>query len=137
MDHYKVDKVISWKTPTNKDLLRSFIGAVGFLAPNCKGIRIPMGQLSLLTAELRPWRWDDTAQRSFDQVKQIVNEHHNGRRKALDYSPNAAPIYVTTDRCLMGGGGYVSQGKEPENANIVAFWSGKWNAVQQNYPVHE
>ena len=22
-------------------------------------------------------------------------------------------------------------------ANIVAFWSGKWNAAQQNYPVHE
>ena len=137
MDPYKVDKVVSWKTPTNKDLLRSFVGAVGFLAPNCKGIRIPMGQLSSLTAESCPWRWDDTAQRSFDQVKQTVNKHRNRQRKALDYSPNAAPIYVTTDRCLMGGGGYVSQGKEPENANIVAFWSGKWNAVQQNYPVHE
>ena len=137
MDPYKVDKVVSWKTPMNKDLLRSFIGAVGFLALNCKGIRIPMGQLSSLTTESHPWRWDNTAQRSFDQVKQIVNEHHNGRRKALDYSPNATPIYVTTDECLTGGGGYVSQGEEPENANIVAFWSGKWNAAQQNYPVHE
>ena len=137
MDPYKVDKVVSWKTPTNKDLLRSFIGAVEFLAPNCKGIRIPMGQLSSLTAESRPWRWDDTAQRSFNKVKQIVSEHRDGRRKALDYSPGAAPIYVTTDGCLTGGGGYVSQGKDPENADVVAFWSGKWNAAQQNYPVHE
>ena len=55
MDPHKVDKVLNWKTPTNKDLLRSFIGAVGFLAPDCKGIRIPMGQLSSLTAEARPW----------------------------------------------------------------------------------
>ena len=38
MDPHKVDKVVSWKNPTNKDLLRSFIGAVGFLAPDCKGI---------------------------------------------------------------------------------------------------
>src|SRR5579872_3604786 len=65
MDPHKVDKVINWKTPTNKDLLRSFIGAVRFLAPDCKGIRILMGNLSGLTADSRPWRWDDTAQRSF------------------------------------------------------------------------
>jgi hypothetical protein len=41
MDPHKVDKVLNWKAPTNKELLRSFIGAVGFLAPDCKGIRIP------------------------------------------------------------------------------------------------
>ena len=137
MDPHKVDKVLNWKTPTNKDLLRSFIGAVGFLAPDCKGIRVPMGHLSSLTAETRPWKWDETAQRSFDQVKQIVNEHRDNRRKALDYRAGADPIYVTTDGCLTGGGGYVSQGKNPETANVVAFWSGKWNAAQQNYPVHE
>ena len=28
MDPHKVDKVLNWKMPTNKDLLRSFIGAV-------------------------------------------------------------------------------------------------------------
>lgn len=137
MDPHKVDKVLNWKTPTNKDLLRSFIGAVGFLAPDCKGIRIPMGQLSSLTAEARPWRWDDTAQRSFDAVKRIVDNYRNERRKALDYSEGADPIYVTTDGCLTGGGGYVSQGKDPKIASVVAFWSGKWNAAQQNYPVHE
>ena len=31
----------------------------------------------------------------------------------------------------------MSQGLNPKNAAIVAFWSGKWNAAQQNYPVHE
>ena len=137
MDPHKVDKVVNWKTPTNKDLLRSFIGAVGFLAPDCKGIRIPMGHLSSLTAETRPWRWDDTAQRSFDDVKRIVDVHRDKRRRALDYSKDADPIYVTTDGCLTGGGGFVSQGKDPEMASVVAFWSGKWNAAQQNYPVHE
>ena len=77
MDPHKVDKVVNLKTPTNKDLLRSFIGAVGFLAPDCKGIRIPMGHLSSLTAETRPWKWDDTAQHSFEKVKQIVYEHRD------------------------------------------------------------
>jgi len=36
MDPHKVDKVVNWKTPTNKDLLRSFIGAVGFLHPTAR-----------------------------------------------------------------------------------------------------
>lgn len=137
MDPHKVDRVLNWKTPTNKDLLRSFIGAVEYLAPNCKGIRIPMGQLSSLTVESRPWRLDDTAQRSFDEVKRIVNEHRDKFRRALGYSPGAELIYVTTDGCLTGGGGYVNQGHDPETANVVAFWSGKWNATQQNHPVHE
>jgi hypothetical protein len=106
MDPHKVDKVTNWKSPTNKDLLRSFIGAVGFLAPDCKGIRIPMGILSGMTSESRPWRWDDTAQRAFDEVKQIVSNHRDQRREALEYSKGAPPIWVTTDGCLTGGGGY-------------------------------
>ena len=137
MDPHKVDKVVSWKVPTNKDLLRSFIGAVGFLAPDCKGIRVPMGYLSGMTSESRPWRWDDTAQRSFDEVKRIVSDHRDQRRQALDYSKDAPPIWVTTDGCLMGGGGYVSQGFDSTTAKVVGFWSGKWNSAQQNYPVHE
>ena len=51
MDPHKVDKAVSWKTIMNKDLLRSFIGAVGFLAPNCKGFQVLMGYLSSLTTK--------------------------------------------------------------------------------------
>ena len=137
MDPHKVDKVLNWKAPTNKDLLRSFIGAVGFLALDCKGIRIPMGILSGMTSESRLWRWDNTAQRAFDEVKRIISKHQNSCRKALDYSEGALPIWVTTDGCLTGGGSYVSQGDDPSSANVVGFWSSKWNLAQQNYPVHE
>ena len=38
MDPHKVDKISNWKGSMNKDLLKSFIGAVRFLAPDCKGI---------------------------------------------------------------------------------------------------
>ena len=137
MDSHKVNKLVSWKTPMNKDLLRSFIGVVGFLAPNCKGVRVPMGHLSSLTTKSQPWRWDDTVQRSFNKVKQIVDKHRDQCQKALDYSPGTALIYVTMDGCLTGRGGYMSQGLNPKNVAIVAFWSRKWNAAQQNYLVHK
>ena len=96
-----------------------------------------MGHLSGLTSESHPWRWDDTAQRAFDEVKKIVNDHRDQRREALDYAKDAPPIWVTTDGCLTGGGGYVSQGSNPDKAKVVGFWSGKWSSAQQNYPVHE
>lgn len=71
--------------------INDLIGVVGFFASDCEGIRIPMGHLSSLTAETRLWRWDDSAQRSFDTVKRIVEEHRDRYRKALDYSKDADP----------------------------------------------
>src|SRR5258708_15847154 len=41
------------------------------------------------------------------------------------------------DSCLSAGGRYISQGDKPEKGKVTAFWSGKWNSAQQNYPVHE
>ena len=137
MDPHKVDKILNWKVPTNKELLRSFIGAVGFLAPNCKGIQIPMGHLSSLTSKSHPWRWDDTAQCAFDEVKKIINDHRDQRWEALDYTKDMPLIWVTTDSCLTGGGRYVSQGSKPDKAKVVGFWSSKWSSAQQNYPMHE
>jgi Reverse transcriptase (RNA-dependent DNA polymerase) len=43
MDPSKVDKVANWKTLTNKELLMSFLDAVGSLVPDVPGMRIPVG----------------------------------------------------------------------------------------------
>ncbi|EJD42916.1 DNA/RNA polymerase, partial [Auricularia subglabra TFB-10046 SS5] len=137
MDPHKVDSVANWKVPTSRTLLQSFLGAVGFLAPDCAGIRIPMGVLTPLTGVNRPWRWDATAQRAFDEVKQIVSAHRDQHRVAINYEKNAPWINLVTDACLTGGSGYLSQGDDLETAKVCAFWSGKFNPAQQNYPVHE
>jgi hypothetical protein len=55
----------------------------------------------------------------------------------LDYSPGAPPINLVCDASLTGGSGVVSQGEDLASAKILAFWSGKFNSAQQNYPVHE
>ena len=39
MDAEKVDSVLKWKVPTNRDLLRGFIGAVGYLADDVPNVR--------------------------------------------------------------------------------------------------
>lgn len=55
MDPDKVDALIKWKTPTNRDLLRGFLGAAGYLADDIDRVRIPMGILHQLTGDTVPF----------------------------------------------------------------------------------
>jgi RNase H-like domain found in reverse transcriptase len=41
------------------------------------------------------------------------------------------------DASLTGAGGVVSQNTDLTTAQVISFWSGKFNSAQQNYPVHE
>lgn len=63
MDPHKVDALINWKVPTNRDLLRGFLGAAGYLADDIDRVRIPMGVLHTLMSDAVPFRWDFTAYR--------------------------------------------------------------------------
>jgi hypothetical protein len=137
MDLHKVDLVVNWKVPTTKGLLSSFLGAVGFLAPDCEGIRISMGVLAPLTGATKTWEWRDTHQQAFKQIKETVHRWSNHHWVALDYSPGAETINLVTDASLTGASRYVSQGNDVHKAKVVSFWSGKFDSAQQNYPVHE
>ena len=137
MDAEKVDSVLKWKVPTNRDLLRGFIGSVGYLADDIPNIRIPMGVLSAITGDTVPFRWGYTEQRAFDEVKELVHRVREHRRVPLNYSEGAPPIWMITDGCATGISGLVSQGDDWKTAKIAAFYSAKLNSAQQNYPVHE
>jgi Reverse transcriptase (RNA-dependent DNA polymerase)/Retroviral aspartyl protease len=79
MDPSKVDSVVAWKAPTNRDLLRGFLGAVGYLADDLEAVRIPMAVLHGSTGDTVPYRWEYMHQRAFEDVKQTVEEGCNHR----------------------------------------------------------
>ena len=137
MDAEKVDSVLKWKVPTNRDLLRGFIGSVGYLADDIPNVRIPMGILSSITGDTVPFRWGYTEQRAFEEVKELVHRAREHRRVPLDYSEGASPIWMVTDGCATGISGLISQGNDWKSARVAAFYSAKLNPAQQNYPVHE
>ena len=137
MDADKVDSVVNWKVPTNRDLLRGFIGTVGYLADDIPNIRILLGILSSITGDTVPFRWGYTEQCAFDEVKSLVHISRGHCRVPLDYSPGAPPIWMITDGCATGISGVISQGQGWKKAKIAAFYSTKLNPAQQNYPVHE
>jgi hypothetical protein len=137
MDAEKVDSVLKWKVPTNRDLLRGFIGSVGYLADDIPGVRIPMGVLSAITGDAVPFRWGYTEQRAFDEVKNLVHHAREHRRQPLNYAEGAPPVWMITDGCSTGISGVISQGDNWKTAKVAAFYSAKLNSAQQNYPVHE
>ncbi|CAA7268127.1 unnamed protein product [Cyclocybe aegerita] len=137
MDTDKVDSVLNWKVPTNRDLLRGFLGSVGYLADDVPGVRIPMGVLSALTGDTVPFRWTFTEQRAFEDVKQLVHGACGHSHVPLTYAPDAQPIWMVTDGSATGISGIVSQGADWKTAKVAAFYSAKLNSAQQNYAVHE
>jgi len=137
MDPDKVDSVVNWKVPTNCDLLRGFLGSVGYLADDVPGVRVPMGILTALTGDTVPFHWTYTEQRAFEDVKHLVHQARDHRRVPLNYSKDAAMIWMVTDGCATGISDLVSQGNNWKTAKIAAFYSAKLNSAQQNYPVHE
>lgn len=108
---------------------------VQYLARDCHRIAEPLAVLSKLQGN-RPWVWGPTEQRAFEEVKAIVKKWRNNRRVAIDRSPDAHPIAVSVDASNTGAGGVIWQGPNPENARVIAFWSGKFNSAEQNYPVN-
>lgn len=75
MNSDKIGCIVKWKTPTtDKNLLASFIGSVGYPAPDCMAVRIPIQILSKAAAPLTLWRWTDTEARAFDEVKKTVHQ---------------------------------------------------------------
>ena len=73
MDPEKVDDVLVWKTPTNRDLLHGFIGSVGYLADDIPNIRLLLGVLSAITGDKVPFHWTHTEQRAFEEAKNLTH----------------------------------------------------------------
>ncbi|KAL4258218.1 CCHC-type domain-containing protein [Pleurotus pulmonarius] len=102
MDPHKVETVVNWKTPTNRDLLCGFLGAVGYLADDVAKVRIPMGVLAKLTGDNTPFRWSDTHQQAFDEVRLLVDRFRAHSRRPLSYAKEADPIWLITDGSATG-----------------------------------
>lgn len=137
MDPDKVNSVLNWKVPTNKELLRGFLGLVGYLADDVATIRIPMGILTSLTGTTANFGWDYTHQCAFDEIKHLIHKYRGHRHIPLAYGSNAPPIWLVTDGSLGGIADVVCQGTDWKSSCIAVFFSAKLSSAQMNYPVHE
>ena len=137
MDPDKVDTVVNWKTPTNRDLLRGFIGSAGYLADDIYKVWVLLGVLSAITSDNVSFKWTETEQQAFNWVKQYVQACRNHCRVPIEYGENTKPVWFMTDACINGIAAMISQGDDWKRSAVAAFFSAKLNSAQKNYPVHE
>ena len=137
MDPAKVDQVVKWKIPTNRDLLHGLIGSAGYLVDDIYRVWIPLGVLLAVTGDTVPFHWTETEQCTLEKVKHHVQACATHHRMPLVYGNRAPPVWFMTDACLNSIAGVVTQGTDWKSAKVAVFLSTKLNTTQQNYPVHE
>ena len=96
MDPDKVDALVRWKAPVNRELLQGFLGAAGYLADDIDHVRVPMGVLHWLTSDQVPFHWDFTAQRAFEAIKELAVKCKDHHWKPISYSEDAPPVNMVT-----------------------------------------
>jgi hypothetical protein len=122
MDPEKVESVLAWKTPTNRDLLRGFLSAVGYLADDLAEVRVPMAALHALTGDTVPFRWEYMHQRVFEDVKRIVDWGRYSKWVPIKYGPGVESIFLITDGCATRVAGVMAQGPNWKTAHVAAFY---------------
>jgi hypothetical protein len=72
MDPEKVRAVVEWREPTNMKGVQSFLGFANFYRRFIRDFSKITAPLTRLSRKDTPWKWDDTAQSAFEQLKQAM-----------------------------------------------------------------
>ena len=133
----KMDTVTNWKILTNRDSLRAFLGAVGYLMDNVVDIQVSTKVLHTLTDDTVLFQWKYIHWCTFDDIKCIIDNGYNHWYVLLKYSNDADPVYLITDGSSIEISGVTAQGQEWKTAKVAAFFLAKLNPAQQNYSVYK
>ena len=122
---------MEWPRPCSVKDVRSFLGLAGFYRRFIKEFSLKAKPMTELTKEKVPWKWTQTEENSFNELK-----------KSLVIAPVLCmpnfdlPVVVTTDASLVSVGAILEQdfgqGLQP-----VAFDSRKLNLAETRYLAYE
>jgi len=117
------NKILSFKAPTDKSQLESFLGLTNFfgrMIENYSGIVQPLHNLRKKNTE---FRWTDIHQAAFDKLLQIM-----ASPPVLSSYDVTQPVTLTTDASEKAIGGILTQGGKP-----VMFVSRMCTPAEQRY----
>lgn len=130
MNPNKTQAIESWKIPTSKKELQSFLGLVNYYRRFIKNCSKTAKPLTDLTKNV-PYVWHKEADNSFKELKKAVIS----APVLNQYNPKY-PIFVTTDASKYAIGAVLEQ-DFPDDRHPVAFVSRTLNPAEQNYAAHD
>ena len=122
-DPSKVQAIVAMPTPSDKKALQRLLGMITYLAkflPNLSDVTEPLRRL--LDKDVQ-WHWNDTHEKSWKQVKQLIT-----REPVLKYFDPSKEVTLQCDASKSGLGAVILQEGQP-----IAFSSRALTSNERNY----
>ena len=123
----KVEAIKKMEAPTDKKLLKSFLGTINYYAKFVSNLATVLTPLYHLLHKDVPWEWGKDQKLAFNQAKSALSS----ATLLAQFDPNKETI-LTCDASPVGLGAILSQ-KDENGINPVAFASRTLNDAERNY----
>ena len=128
-DKSKVDKVVSWPTPTNLQQLQQFLGLASYYRHFIQNFATISKPLHRLTEKKTPFHWSSECADSFNQLKKLLTS-----APILSFPDFSHKFILDTDASNDGIGAVLSQHKNGKEY-VIAYASRSPTKAERNYSV--
>jgi hypothetical protein len=132
MDPIKVAGVRDWPSPTNVKEVQSFLGFVNFYRRFIQDFSTLARPLHDLTRKDEPWKWVETQQAAFENLKKAITS-----TPILVHPDPDRPFRLEADSSDFATGAVLSQLWDDGKWHPVGFISKSLNDVERNYEIHD
>ena len=120
------------KSPNNTKELKSFLGAIQYLAKFLPKLSEKLDRLRNLLKKNEPWIWGEEQEKDFKQIKQMSTD-----KQCLAHYAKDKCNMVTTDASKTGLGITLWQKQDDGEIKPIAFGSRYLNDTEKNYSIGE
>ena len=132
MSEEKKAKVLDFPIPDTTKQLRGFLGLVNYFRDHVRGYAATCAPMHALTTQTgKRIQWTDEAERAFEKIKIDISN-----LQTLFFIDDDAPVFLHTDACKYGLGGYLFQMVEGVERPI-SFYSRSLKVAELNWSTIE
>ena len=128
----KVTTILDLKHPENPKQLKSFLGAIQYLAKFLPRLPERTDKLRKLLKKNTEWKWETEQQNDFERIKKMLTEE-----PALAHYAKDKNNIVSTDASKTGLGITIGQKQADGELKPIAFGSRILNDSEKNYSIGE
>ena len=128
----KVKAILDLKHPENPKQLKSFLGAIQYLAKFLPRLSEKTDKLRKLLKKNTEWKWETEQQNDFEMIKKMLTEE-----PALAHYAKDKDNIVSTDASKTGLGITLWQKQADGELKPIAFGSRFLNDSEKNYSIGE
>ena len=128
----KVEAIQELKPPENTKELKSFLGAIQYMAKILPKLSEQTDRLRKLLKKNEPWKWAEEQQKNFGKIKQMLTEG-----PCLAHYAKDNENIVTTDASSTGLGITLCQKQDDGNTKPIAFGCRYLNDTEKKYIIGE